>query len=355
MDHKELAERIRVVAPGTQLRFALDKIVAANTGALIFLVDDFEKYKDLMQVGFFLNCPFNPNKLYELSKMDGAIVVDESLNKIIAANVQLTPDPSIPSLQTGMRRRTAERMARQTGKMLLAISKRQGTITIFFGENSHVLAPVEILLPRVNQVIRTVEQYRQTFAYGLDQIDVLERASVLTLYDVLKTLEKGLMVLLISKEAELTLVELGKFGLPSRMQLDEITDGIPEEIENLVLDFAKEQVTIDKIEELMEKLLSLTEREISNYVTLARVLGYDISSSSQAMELNMRSRGIRFVRKIPKIPLQVALNVGAKYGSLARLLKTSVEELKEVEGVGEKRARAIRHAIDIHNKREELE
>lgn len=131
MDHKELAERIRVVAPGTQLRFALDKIVAANTGALIFLVDDFEKYKDLMQVGFFLNCPFNPNKLYELSKMDGAIVVDESLNKIIAANVQLTPDPSIPSLQTGMRHRTAERMARQTGKMLLAISKRQGTITIF--------------------------------------------------------------------------------------------------------------------------------------------------------------------------------------------------------------------------------
>ncbi|AKI96873.1 DNA integrity scanning diadenylate cyclase DisA [Kosmotoga pacifica] len=355
MNHYEFLEKLKIVSPGTPLRFALDQIVSANTGALIFFVDDFEKYKSLMQLGFMLNCDFNPNKLYELAKMDGAIVVDEGLNKIIAANVQLVPDPSIPSSQTGMRHRTAERMARQTGKMLVAISKRKRTISLFFDDYSHVLRSLELLIPRINQAVGTVAQYRQAFDKGLEEIDVLETSSVLTLYDVIKTLHKGLMILRIYKDEVMTLAELGNYGDIPKMQFEEILGGVTEEIENLILDFSSKIPDAEKVDKLTEKLFSLSEREMSNYVYLAKILGYEVSSTAQTMEMSLYSRGIRFIRKIPKIPLQVALNIGKRFGSLSKLLDSSSEELKEVEGIGEKRAMAIRHAIDVKKRHDEID
>ncbi|OAA29752.1 DNA integrity scanning protein DisA [Kosmotoga arenicorallina S304] len=355
MNRDEFLEKLRIVSPGTPLRFALDQIVAANTGALIFFVDDFEKYSSLMQPGFLINCEFNPNKLYELTKMDGAIVIDENLNRIIAANVQLIPDPSISSTETGMRHRTAERMARQTGKMLVAISKRKRTISLFYDDYSYMLRSLELLIPRINQAVGTVDQYRKAFDKGLEEIDVLESTSVLTLYDVIRTLHKGLMILRIYKDEEMTLAELGNYGDIPKMQFEEILSGVTEEIENLVLDFSSKILDTEEINTLTEKLFSLSEKEMSNYVLLAKLMGYEVSSTAQTMEMSLFSRGIRFIRKIPKIPLQVALNIGKRFGSLSKLMDSSSEELKEVEGIGEKRALAIRHAIDVKKRHEDID
>ncbi|HEY8542381.1 MAG TPA: DNA integrity scanning diadenylate cyclase DisA, partial [Pseudothermotoga sp.] len=127
----DLLSKIALLSPGTKLRKALDDIISANLGALLFFVDDPQKYEDIIQGGFDLDCAFSPERLYELAKMDGAIVISEDLSKILFANVHLVPDPMIPTLETGMRHRTAERVAKQTGQMVVAISKRRNVISLY--------------------------------------------------------------------------------------------------------------------------------------------------------------------------------------------------------------------------------
>jgi len=347
----ELVERVRRIAPGKPLRHALNDIQQARTGALLFFVADILECKGLVQPGLILEAPFTPYRLYELAKMDGAIVVSEDLSTIIAANVQLTPDTSIHTNQTGMRHRVAERMSKQTGKMLIAISKRRNTITLFFKDHMHVLAPVEILTAEVNQRVRTAERYSQAFLNGLETVDSLERANVLSLYEVMRTLEKGLLTVLVSKEAELPIAELGDQGRLAEMQLSEILYEIQEDLENLTLDFSREQIKNDEIDKFLSRFSTLSEREILNSSTIARLMGYEQLTVAQMMEMNVKSLGIRFVRQIPRIPRHIALNIGNYFGSLANLLLSDEEELKHVDGIGERRASSIKHAIDTYLKR----
>ncbi|AFK05786.1 putative nucleic-acid-binding protein (contains the HHH domain) [Mesotoga prima MesG1.Ag.4.2] len=354
MERSELIEKIKKIAPGTPLRHALDDIQDANVGGLLFFVDDYKKYSHLMQIGFLLNCQFNPNKLYELAKMDGAIVVDDDLTTIVGANVQLIPDHTIPTNQTGMRHRAAERMAKETGRMLVAISKRRNTMTIFLGDFAYTLNNVETLTSKITQTIRTAEKYKEAFIEALQGIEFMERTGSLTLYDVVKTIQKGLMVALICEEAEFTIAELGNHGRFPSMQLAEILVNVNEEIESLILDFHEELLDQDSLEEVFDKMRSLGEKEISSFGVILRNLGYDINTASQAVEYFIRSRGIRFARHIPRIPLQVAINLGKEFGTFSNLLESSEDELKDVDGIGEKRASAIRHAIDVYKKSGEI-
>jgi len=354
VERSELIEKIKKIAPGTPLRHALDDIQDASVGGLIFFVDDYKKYSQLMQIGFLLNCQFNPNKLYELAKMDGAIVVDDDLTTIVGANVQLIPDHTIPTNQTGMRHRAAERMARETGRMLVAVSKRRNTMTIFLGDYVYTLNSVETLTSKITQTIRTAEKYKEAFIEALQGIEFMERAGSLTLFDVVKTIQKGLMVVLICEEADFTIAELGNHGRFPAMQLAEILVNVNEEIENLILDFSEELVDQDDLEEVFKKMKSLSEKEISSFGVILRHMGYEINTASQAVEYFIRSRGIRFARHIPRIPLQVAINLGKEFGTFSNLLESTEDELKDVDGIGEKRASAIRHAIDVYKKSGEI-
>ncbi|MDD2332841.1 MAG: DNA integrity scanning diadenylate cyclase DisA, partial [Mesotoga sp.] len=295
-----------------------------------------------------------PNKLYELAKMDGAIVVDDDLTTIVGANVQLIPDHTIPTNQTGMRHRAAERMARETGRMLVAVSKRRNTMTIFLGDYVYTLNSVETLTSKITQTIRTAEKYKEAFIEALQGIEFMERAGSLTLFDVVKTIQKGLMVVLICEEADFTIAELGNHGRFPAMQLAEILVNVNEEIENLILDFSEELVDQDDLEEVFKKMKSLSEKEISSFGVILRHMGYEINTASQAVEYFIRSRGIRFARHIPRIPLQVAINLGKEFGTFSNLLESTEDELKDVDGIGEKRASAIRHAIDVYKKSGEI-
>ena len=143
MDNKKLGEQtmskmLSFIAPGTTIRDGIENVLRANTGGLIVLGYN-EKVKGIVDGGFQINCPFSPSYLYELSKMDGAIILNDKGNKILIANAQLTPDTSIPSQETGMRHRTAERVAKQTGNLVIAISQRRNVITLYYGNyNMHL-------------------------------------------------------------------------------------------------------------------------------------------------------------------------------------------------------------------------
>ena len=107
---------LKSIAPGTPLREGLEHILRAKTGALI-VVSDSPTIMALVDGGFAIECDYSPAHLYELAKMDGALVLSQDGKKIRYANAQLIPDSSIPSAETGTRHRTAERVANQSGEL----------------------------------------------------------------------------------------------------------------------------------------------------------------------------------------------------------------------------------------------
>src|ERR687890_1706502 len=125
-----LVKALEMVAPGTALREGLDNILHARTGGLI-VIGEHEDLSFLFSGGIKLDVDYTPALLYQVAKMDGAIALSANATKIAWANVQLTPDPTILSLETGTRHRTAERVSKQTDALVIAISQRREVVSLY--------------------------------------------------------------------------------------------------------------------------------------------------------------------------------------------------------------------------------
>src|SRR6266542_2804295 len=151
LDSKILSAVARI-APGTELRSAIDDIIRSSEGALI-VIGETNELAFLFSGGIKLDVPFRPQLLYELAKMDGAIIVNSPVTKLSHANVQLMPDPTIPSAETGTRHRTAERVAKQTDALVISISQQRETVTVFVGHSRYQLETIADVLAKTNQVL----------------------------------------------------------------------------------------------------------------------------------------------------------------------------------------------------------
>src|SRR5947209_4173321 len=223
-----LLRALEAIAPGTELRQAIDDIIRSHEGALI-VVGDPEGLKFLYSGGIRLDQPFTPQLLYELAKMDGAIVVDPKLTKLAYANVQLMPDPTIPSNETGTRHRTAERVAKQTGALVISISQQRSTITVYLGPTRYQLNAVTEVLTKTNQSLATLETYRQRLEQVLTRLTALEFQNAVVLDDVLVVLQRAEMTTRMAAEIQRDCIELGAEGRLIRMQLAELIGDVPAE------------------------------------------------------------------------------------------------------------------------------
>ena len=79
---EKLRSELEKVAPGTALRQGLDFILSASNGALVVL-GDVDTVPGICSGGIELNTPYTPQSLYELAKMDGAIILDEECGRIL--------------------------------------------------------------------------------------------------------------------------------------------------------------------------------------------------------------------------------------------------------------------------------
>ena len=156
-------EILQIVAPGTPLRAGIENVLRANTGGLI-VVGYNEKVRSIVDGGFKINCPCTPSTLYELAKMDGGIILNEKADTIMLANAQLVPDIGVPSSETGMRHRTAERVARETKSLVIAISQRRNVITLYQGNFRYALKDIGVILAKANLAIQTLEKYKIVFS-----------------------------------------------------------------------------------------------------------------------------------------------------------------------------------------------
>src|SRR5438094_1981227 len=224
------------IAPGTDLRQGIDDIIRSHEGALIVFGDPVA-LSFLYSGGMKLDLPFTAQQLYELAKMDGAIIVDDGLTKLAYANVQLMPDPTISSNETGTRHRTAERVAKQTGALVISISQQRSTISVFTGALRYQLGPVPEVLAKTNQALATLETYRQRLEQVLTRLTALEFQNAVVLDDVLVVLQRAEMTTRMAAEIRRDCIELGAEGRLIRMQLTELIGDVPAERTAVIFDY----------------------------------------------------------------------------------------------------------------------
>jgi diadenylate cyclase len=337
----KLLKMLRIVAPGTPIREGLENILRANTGALIVLADGPE-ITEIAEGGFVVNAEFTPANLYELAKMDGAIILSADAKHILLANAQLIPNLSIPSTETGIRHRTAERVARQANALVISISQRRNVVTIYKGNLKYVLRDIGVILAKANQALQTLEKYRSVLDKVITDLGILEFKDVVTIFDIARAIQRVDMVLRVVKEIERYVSELGIEGRLITMQMDELVTNVWPEGLFIIQDYAI--VGEDKTPaQILSMINSWPAEDLLDLTLIARALGYP--GNSTVLDQNVFSRGYRILSKIPRLPLPVIENMVRKFGNLKNILKATIQELDEVEGIGEARARSIKEGL----------
>ncbi len=337
----KLLAAIETIAPGTPIRQAVDDVIRSHEGALIVIGDPAE-LSFLYSGGIRLDAPFRPQLLYELAKMDGAIIVDGAIKRLAWANVQLMPDSTIPSEETGTRHRTAERVAKQTGALVVSVSQQRETVTVFVGPARYQLDPVADVLAKTNQALGTLETYRQRLEQVLTRLTALEFQNAVVLDDVLITLQRAEMTSRMAERITRDCVELGSEGRLIRLQLEELVGNVPADRDAIVRDY--HAVSADAEATLaLEGLRALRYQDLLEFDRLVELLGYPRGSSP--LDTSVQPRGYRVLSHIPRVPDMVVRRVVADFGSLDTVVRASQRDLEAVDGVGAVRAREIREGL----------
>ncbi len=331
-------EILRSLAPGTPLRNAVEIILRQGSGALLVLGYGAE-IEAICSGGFHLNgADFSAARLAELSKMDGAVILDEAAEIIYRANVHLLPDATIGTSETGTRHRTAERVAVQTGKPVVVVSEGRGTVAVYTRAGKYELQSPTVLLAQANQNLLTLERFRRRLTDAENRLTQLEVDDIVTYRDVAQLMQRAALVRRIASDLEHYAVELGGEGNLTRIQLDDLLSGVNETAGQVYADYSRVYPPVDL--HPLDHLAQLVTAHLSDAARVAAQL--DLGP----LDAQARPRGYRILNRIPRLPEVVKISLVEHFGSLQRLLYASVSEFDQVEGVGRTRARQLRHYFD---------
>src|SRR5436853_2487233 len=336
-----LVRALEMVAPGTALREGIDNILHARTGGLI-VIGDADELAFLFSGGIKLDLDYSPALLYELAKMDGAIVLSSNATKIAQVNVQLTPDPTILTFETGTRHRTAERVSKQVDAIVVAVSERREVVSLYVDGIKYILEDIPVVLAKANQALATLDKYRSRLDQVATRLTALEFEGGATLHDVLTVLQRAELVTRMAVERERYIVELGTEGRLIEMQLEETMVGVAADKAALVHDYLAEN-TDDAFAAALDQVGRLPHQDLLDFGRLAEVLGYDRKLNTPDSPVS--PRGYRILGRIPRLPRIVVSNIVRDFGGLDEMLAATDPELEAVEGVGEIRAKDIREGL----------
>jgi diadenylate cyclase len=336
-----IVRALEMVAPGTALREGIDNIQDAHTGALI-VIGEVEELAFMFSGGIKLDLDYSPAILYELAKMDGAIALSTNATKIAHANVQLTPDPTILTMETGTRHRTAERVSKQTDALVVAISERREVVSLYVDGIKYILEDIPVVLAKANQGLATLDKYRSRLDQVSTRLTALEFEGGATLHDVLTVLQRAELVTRMAVEIERYIVELGTEGRLIEMQLDETMVGVSADKAALVHDYLIED-SDESFQVAFDQLVRLPHQDLLDFGRLAELLGYDRKVNT--LDYAVSPRGVRILGRIPRLPKLVVRRIVDEFGGLEGLLAATDGELETVDGVGEIRAKDIREGL----------
>jgi diadenylate cyclase len=310
--NEALRQALARVAPGTALRDGIDRVVRAKMGALLVLSDE-PAVLGICSGGFLLDTDFTPQRLSELAKMDGAIILSTDATRIARANVHLVPHHSVPTSETGTRHRTAERVALSLGVPVVSVSEEMSVINVYAGGTKHQLHDIGRLLDRANQALQTLERYKARLDDATSALTALEIEDVVTIRDVAAVLQRGEMVRQIADEIETMIVELGVDARLLRLQLDEVFTSLDDELRLVAADYP----TID--------------------ASMAHTAADDAPASP---------RGLRLLSRVPRLGQPEAHAIAEHFGELSRLLRATVDDLAQVPGIGRGTAAAVKETLE---------
>src|SRR4051794_13838660 len=331
---------LRLVAPGTPLREGIDRILQANMGALI-VVGDGPDVLNICSGGFLLDAEFTPQRLSELAKMDGAIILASDGTRVARANVHLVPDPDIPTSESGTRHRTAERVARQISVPVITISEEMSVVSIHYQGNKQTLEPIPRVLARADQALQILGRYKSRLDGVTGALSALEVEDLVTVRDVVTVLQRAEMVRRIAEEIEGYVVELGLDGRLVELQLEELTGGVLEDLRLVGKDYFIESPEW-VLAQVTARLAEINDEELLDLRVVASLLHL---SADMDLDSSLQPRGFRLLSKIPRLPETIAEHVVERFGTLPKIMRASLSDLVEVEGVGEARARAIKDGL----------
>jgi diadenylate cyclase len=337
--NERMRDALARVAPGTPLRSGIDRVVRAQAGALLVL-DDGSDVLSICSGGFLVDAPYSPQRLSELAKMDGAIIISADGGRIARANVHLVPDPSVPTSETGTRHRTAERVARSLNVPVVSASEEMGVINVYAGGGKRQLQEVGHLLDRANQALQTLERYKVRLDDSILNLTAVEVEDVVTLRDVVAVIQRGEMVHRIADEIETMIIELGVEARLLRLQIDELYGEIDDELDLVVADY----IPIDRtIGDTLEEMSRLSDDEVLNLRLTAATLypGGDIQDLGQEAS----PKGLRLLHRVTRLPQDTAGAIVDHFGGLAKLQRATVDDLMLVDGVDESAALSIRETL----------
>ena len=336
-----LRSALQDIAPGTPLREGLERIQRSHTGGLIVLGVSPE-LEEMCSGGFDLDIEFTASRLRELCKMDGAVIIDPTDWRIRKANVQLFPDQSIPTDESGMRHRTAQRTAYQTHLPVLSVSASMRLISIYVGKYHHIVEEPEALLSRANLAVDTLDRYSQRLDEVLQTLTILEMRDSATVRDVATVMQRMEMIRRITSEINEYLEELGSEGRLLALQVDDLVRGSGSERAMVLRDYTRDASAVSTAEAALSELAS---DRLVDLAAIANVLGLGVYDPTD-LDRTIQPRGVRALSLVPRLPWNVIKDITSHWENLADLREATVEDLQQIEGIGPYRAKLIRETLE---------
>jgi len=356
-----MADALALVAPGQPLRDGIERVLQANRG-LLLVVGDGPDVLSICTGGFLLDAEFSPQRLSELAKMDGAVILSPHADRIARANVHLMPNATIPTIETGTRHRTAERVARSIDVPVVSVSAAMGLVTVYRRDTRHVLQDERRLHERVRQALQTTRRFRQRLDTTLSALSALEIADTVTVRDVVAVLQPAELLDRIADEVKVDLVELGEDGRLLRLQLEEVLDGIDPLRRIVVRDYVNtgrtparqghtrrdgqdghHGVSNEECDRALDVLAGLSTDDLLDARRVSASLG--LGAGPADPDAPVEPRGYRLLHRLPRFPEALVDRIVDHFAGLQRIMRTTVAELEEVEGVGEARARSVKEGL----------
>ena len=330
---------IKMTAPGTALRVALDMIIAGHLGALI-CVGDTENVLAAGDDGFAMDVSFTANRLFELCKMDGAVIVDKDLTKILRANNHLNPDPSLPTTETGTRHRTAARMSLLTKAMVISVSERRSVVNVYVDGRGFQLRPVAEIMSTVNQLTAAMQNTRSQLDRSLQHLTSLELDNFVTLGDITNIFYLFEVLMTAGDELDRCIVQLGTSGRITEMQREEFLGDMDEAYNLMIRDYAKDS-SEEHARAIRKQFHEMANPQLRSPKVVARILGYE----DYGEDTIMTPLGLRTLSRVSVVREGMADKIVDEYGSLQEILEAAEDDSSKLGEIGVKNPDALANSL----------
>src|SRR6202042_799173 len=200
-----------------------------------------------------------------------------------------------------------QRVSRQTGHPVIAVSKSMQIIALFIDGIRTVLEDSAAILSHANQALAT-----------------LEIEDLATIRDVTAVAQRLEMVRRTAAEIEGYMVELGTDGRLLSLHLDELVAGTAQERGMLAQDYraAPPQARPGAAEAVLARVEALPLDELLDTAAVAAVLGF---GGADALDDLVSPHGYRLLARVPRIPGPAVASLIEHFGGLQKLLAAGVE------------------------------